>query len=130
VGGCGVILLDHATDPYDPTTIRASMGAVFTQKIVKATFEEFAAWKKQLNYPLVGTSGAAQQDYHRTRYPANLILLMGSEREGLNDQAIQLCDDLVRIPMVGQSDSLNLAVATSVVLYEIFNQKREKQASS
>jgi TrmH family RNA methyltransferase len=55
---------------------------------------------------------------------------MGSEREGLNDQAIQLCDDLVRIPMVGQSDSLNLAVATSVVLYEIFNQKREKQASS
>lgn len=130
VGGCGVILLDHATDPYDPTTIRASMGAVFTQKIVKATFDEFAAWKKQLNYPLVGTSGAAQQDYHHARYPADLILLMGSEREGLNDQAIQLCDDLVCIPMVGQSDSLNLAVATAVVLYEIFNQKREKQASS
>jgi TrmH family RNA methyltransferase len=102
------------------------MGAVFTQKIVKTTFDEFAAWKKRLNYPLVGTSGAVKQDYHRTKYPANMILLMGSEREGLNDQATQLCDDIVSIPMVGQSDSLNLAVATAVVLYEIFNQKREK----
>ncbi|MDR3576245.1 MAG: RNA methyltransferase [Anaerolineaceae bacterium] len=129
VGGCGVILMDHSTDPYDPTTIRASMGAVFTQKIIETTFDEFAAWKKRLNFPLVGTSGAAQHDYHLTRYPPNLILLMGSEREGLNDQAIQLCDRLVSIPMVGQSDSLNLAVAAGVVLYEIFNQKREKQVN-
>ncbi|HMD88312.1 MAG TPA: RNA methyltransferase, partial [Anaerolineaceae bacterium] len=82
VGGSGVILLDHATDPYDPTTIRASMGAVFTQKIVKASFEEFAAWNMRLKYPLVGTSGAAQHDYHYLNYPPVLILLMGSEREG------------------------------------------------
>jgi RNA methyltransferase, TrmH family len=60
-------------------------------------------------------------------YPAQMVLLMGSEREGLSEQHIALCDRMVRIPMVGRSDSLNLAVATGVVLYEIFNQKRKSK---
>jgi TrmH family RNA methyltransferase len=125
VGGKGLILLDHSTDPYDPTAIRASMGALFTQKLIKTTFEEFATWKRSQAAPLFGTSGAAQADYQETVYPDGLVVLMGSERQGLSENHIRLCDQMVRIPMVGHSDSLNLAVATAVVLYEIFNQRRQ-----
>jgi TrmH family RNA methyltransferase len=127
VGGKGVILLDQSTDPYDPTAIRASMGAIFSQQLVKASFVQFAAWKTAGKVPVVGTSGAAQVDYHTAAYPQNWVLLMGSERLGLQDQALRICDLVVRIPMKGSSDSLNLAAATAVVLYEIFNHHRDIQ---
>ena len=126
IGGSGVILLDHCTDPYDPTAIRASMGALFSQRLVKAQLGDFAAWKQAHGFPLVGTSGAACTDYQELVYPSGVVLLMGSEREGLSEAHLGLCDAVVRIPMVGRSDSLNLAVATALVAYEVFNQKRRK----
>jgi TrmH family RNA methyltransferase len=126
-GGEGVILLDQSTDPYDPSAVRASMGALFDQKIVRASFEEFAAWQKSGDWALVGTSDKAEQDYHAYCYPPALVILMGSERQGLLPQHIALCDQLVSIPMLGKSDSLNLAVATAVVLYEVLNQRRQEE---
>jgi RNA methyltransferase, TrmH family len=128
VGGKGLLLLGHTTDPYDPTSIRASMGAIFSLALCRTSFAQFAGWKKASQIPLVGTSGAAQSDYQDIRYPDGLVLLMGSEREGLPAERVALCDQMVRIPMVGRSDSLNLAVATSVTLYEIFNQQRKQRA--
>jgi len=124
VGGVGVILLDHSTDPYDPTSIRASMGAVFTQTLVRASFEAFAEWKEQRRARLVGTSDKAAADYAAYHYPPDLVILMGSERQGLQERHLRLCDEVVAIPMRGSSDSLNLAVATGVVLYEVHNQRR------
>ncbi len=126
VGGEGIILLDQSTDPYDPTAVRASMGALFSQKLVGAKFGEFTDWKKRQQVHVVGTSDKASDDYHLSRYPSSLILLMGSERHGLSADALALCDQVVRIPMAGISDSLNLAVATAVVLYEVFNQRRDR----
>lgn len=127
VGGDGIILLDQSTDPYDPSSVRASMGAVFTQKIARASFLEFAEWKRSSQTSLIGTSGSAQVDYHTYAYPLNFVLLMGSERHGLLEHHIALCDEIVRIPMVGTgSDSLNLAVATAVMLYEVYNHKRDQ----
>jgi TrmH family RNA methyltransferase len=125
VGGKGIILLDQSTDPFDPTAIRSSMGSIFSLEIIKVSFEDFAQWKKRYNYSVVGTSDKAVLDYHVCVYPNPLILLMGSERQGLQNKPIQLCDQMVSIPMVGRSDSLNLAVATAVVLYEVFNQRRQ-----
>jgi RNA methyltransferase, TrmH family len=125
VGGQGVILLDHSTDPYDPAAVRASMGALFTQVLVKATYAEFTEWKQQHGYPVIGTSDAADQDYHAFQYPQQMVLLMGSERQGLQERYLAQCDAVVRIPMLGKSDSLNLAVATAVVLYEVLNQRRD-----
>jgi RNA methyltransferase, TrmH family len=126
VGGEGIILLDHSTDPYDPTTLRASMGAVFSQKLMHASFEEFSSWKQDHKIALIGTSDKGTVDYQALAYPQEMVLLMGSERHGLSEQHMNLCDAIVRIPMIGRSDSLNLAVATSIVLYEIFNQQRGK----
>ena len=119
MGGTGVILLDHCTDPFDPSAIRASMGAVFFKKIIKTTSTIFIEWCKNNNIQVTGTSDSAKTDYRQYRYPPDSILLMGSEREGLPDPLAAICSEVVSIPMLGSADSLNLAVASSIVLYEI-----------
>ena len=85
---------------------------------------QFRMWKENCKVSVIGTSGAANSDYHETGYPDPIVILMGSERQGLLEHHIALCDQMVRIPMAGKSDSLNLASATAVVLYEVFNQRR------
>jgi RNA methyltransferase, TrmH family len=124
VGGAGIILLGHTTDPYDPAAVRASLGAVFAQRLVRASLAEFADWKQQ-GCAVVGTSPTATVDYQAITYQPPLVLLMGSEPRGLSPAGLALCDVTVTIPMVGYGDSLNLSVAASVMLYEIFNQRRK-----
>ncbi len=130
VGATGLILLDQTTDPYDPAALRASTGAIFGQTLVRASFEDFATWRAQQSFFFVGAAGAAPLDYREAAYPFPLVILMGSEREGLTPSQQALCDALVRIPMVGRCDSLNLAVATSLVLYEMFRQHQPKERFS
>ncbi len=124
VGGGGAILIGPSTDPHDPTAVRASLGAVLSQRLVRTELEQFAAWKQEHGYAVVGTSPQGTADYHSLRYPHPVVVLMGSERTGLSGEEQDLCDEMVRIPMVGRVESHHLIVATSVVLYEIFNQRR------
>jgi TrmH family RNA methyltransferase len=124
-GGAGIILLDNTVDPYDITSVRASMGAIFSQKLIRTNFADLRAWKQKHHYILVGTADSAAQEYRSVDYRQPLILLMGSEPAGLPELYQQACDVMVKLPMVGRSDSLNLAVATGVVLYEIFYQKQD-----
>ncbi len=124
VGGAGLILLGTTTDPYHPDAVRASMGSLFALQMIRASFAEFVAWKAAHGTTVIGTSPAATQDYRAVAYPPAAILLMGSERTGLSPAQQAACDQLVQIPMVGTADSLNLGVATSIVLYEIFYQQR------
>jgi TrmH family RNA methyltransferase len=124
VGGAGLILLGNTTDPHHPDAVRASMGSLFALQMIRAHFDEFVAWKAAHNYTVVGTSPAATEDYRAIPYPPATILLMGSERTGLSPAQQAACDQLVQIAMVGTADSLNLGVATSIVLYEIFYQQR------
>lgn len=120
----GVLLIDQSTDPYDPTAVRASMGAVFGLQLVRIGWAAFLEWKLAQGVSLIGTSSIAQEDYHYFQYPDPLIILMGSERQGLQASHLAACDHVVSIPMAGQSDSLNLAVATALILYEVVNQRR------
>jgi TrmH family RNA methyltransferase len=119
VGASGVILLDNATDPYHPTSIRASLSGIFTQKLVRADFDTFARWKQRVGCRLVGASDDASTHYQRVDYDLPMVLLMGSEGDGLSTPHRALCDEIVSIPMRGRNDSLNIAVATGVILYEI-----------
>lgn len=125
VGASGIFLLDHCTDPYDPAAIRASMGAIFSLQLVKLTSAEFLQWKNQHQVIAIGTSDAAKQDYEAVQYPEHMVLLMGSERQGLQPALMQMTDQMVSLPMNGKSDSLNLAVATGVMLYQINSQHRK-----
>jgi TrmH family RNA methyltransferase len=119
-----VILVGDTTDPYDPGAVRASLGAIFSQRLVRASLDELAAWKLAHQVAMVGTSGAAPTDYQAVSYAPPLVLLMGGEQRGLSQRQQALCDLMVSIPMVARSDSLNLAVATAVVLYEMLGQRR------
>jgi TrmH family RNA methyltransferase len=120
VGASGLILLENSVDPYHATAVRASMGALFWHPVVTASFVEFGAWARENRYHVYGTSAHADRDYREVEvYQRPLILLMGSEREGLSDEQAAICEQLVRLPMKGKVTSLNLAVATGVVLYEV-----------
>lgn len=121
-GARGIILLGDSTDPYDPTAVKASMGALFSLVLAQAGWDRLLAWKEKNNLMLVGTSDKADMGYRSVKYNRPLLLLMGSERHGLPDQILGSCDHVVSIPMEGRSDSLNLAVATGVMLYEIYDQ--------
>lgn len=125
VGAAGVLLLGNSADPYDPAAVRASMGAIFAQRLVRTTPAALEAWKRRHGVTVVGTSDSAALDYLEAGYPPPLVLLMGSEREGLSPDEKSVCDTLVRIPMSGRSDSLNLAVATGVMLYELARRRRQ-----
>lgn len=124
VGARGVILLGQSTDPYDPAAVKASMGALFSLNLIQTEWETFKQWQSNNQLLLVGASDSAADDYQQIHYQKPVVLLMGSERHGLSSEKIAACDRMARIPMMGRSDSLNLAVATAVLLYEIFNQNR------
>lgn len=123
-GAAGVIILGPGADPYDPAALRASMGAAFSLPLVRTSWEQFVAWKQASGLPLIGTSDQASLDFQAVVYPQPAVLLMGSERAGLSPAQRARCDLMVAIPMHGQSDSLNLAVATGVMLYELLRQRR------
>jgi RNA methyltransferase, TrmH family len=128
VGAKGIFLIDDCTDPYDPSAVRASMGALFSIDLIKTTSGQISNWKNAKKVPAFGTSDAAKVDYQKVVYPENMILMMGSERQGLQQELMRCVDEMVAIPMTGKSDSLNLAVATAVTLYEIYNQRRKREA--
>ena len=125
VGAGGLILLDQSCDPYSVEAVRASMGALFTQQIVQTTGAEFFAWLRQGAGQLVGASLNTDTDYQAVQYSAPTFLFMGNEQSGLPADYEAQCDALVKIPMAGKADSLNVAIATAVLLYEILNQKRK-----
>ena len=125
-GASGLLLLEdpshnqYSADPYHPGSVRASMGAIFWLPIVKCDFENFRAWAKRNQYTVYGTSAHATLDYCQVEsYRQPLILLMGSEREGLFPDQALACDVLLKMPMLGRVTSLNLATATGVMLYKI-----------
>ena len=118
VGASGLLLLENSADPYHPSAVRASMGALFWHPVLQASFDEFIGWAKVQRYTLYGTSAHASVDYRSvTQYKKPLILLLGSEREGLSAAQAAQCDFLLRMPMHGRVTSLNLAVAAGVMLY-------------
>lgn len=121
-GANGLLLLGQAADPYHPGAVRASMGAIFWHPVVTATFDAFAAWAGRHGYHIYGTSAHASQDYRAARYEKPCILLMGSERQGLSEAQAAACHTLLRLPMQGRVTSLNLAIATGVLLYEMHAQ--------
>ncbi|ACL25650.1 TrmH family RNA methyltransferase [Chloroflexus aggregans] len=118
-GFSGVILIGSTVDPFDPAAVRASMGALFSQQIARAGWDELLAWRQARSLPVIGSSDRGTVDYRTATYPRPLILVLGSERQGLSDEQLAACDTVVRIPMRGRSDSLNLAVAAGILMYEI-----------
>ncbi|MBK6490508.1 MAG: RNA methyltransferase [Sphingomonadales bacterium] len=126
VGAGGLILIDDCTDPFSVEAVRASMGAIFTQKVATARWPEFVSWLRSAPGQLVGTSLNTDNDYQDPRYEAPTFLLIGNESQGLPEVYEKECDLLVKMPMMGKADSLNAAMATAVMAYEVLNQRRQR----
>jgi TrmH family RNA methyltransferase len=124
VGAGGLILVDDCVDPFSVEAVRASMGALFTQRIAAAKWEEFVAWLRAGDAMLIGTSLDTDRDYQSVCYAQPAFILVGNEAQGLPPAYAAECDLLVKIPMMGKADSLNAAVATAVMAYEVVNQWR------
>lgn len=116
--GCGgVILVGDCCDPYSVEAVRATMGSVFAVKIAKASVPEFLDWRRTWPGSVVGTLLTAKVDYRAADYRRPTMVLMGNEQAGLPPELAGACDMAVKIPMRGRADSLNLSVATGVMIY-------------
>lgn len=122
-GAGGVILIGESCDPFSVEAVRASMGSLFAVKLARASFEELLRFKKARGADMLGLSlkGAALDPM--TPAPAKAIVLMGNEQSGLPPHMEAACDLLVKLPMRGRADSLNLAVATAVMLYDLWRRR-------
>ena len=118
-GAGGLILIDDSADPYSVEAVRASMGAIFTQQVATARWEEFIAWLRSSPGQLIGTSLKTDHDYLEPVYEQPCFLLVGNESQGLPTAYEAECDLLVKIPMLGRADSLNAAVAAAVMAFQV-----------
>lgn len=118
-GARGVILVGETCDPFSMEAVRATMGSLFHVPLVRTGRDAFLAFARSSGARLVGTHLKATDDYRSVASSRPTVLVMGNEQQGLSDALAEACHHRVKIPMLGRADSLNLAVATGVMLYEL-----------
>ena len=125
-GTAGILLVGTTCDPWSRECIRATMGSIFAVPLARIEHANFhkllRAWPSQT----VGTHLTATQDFRSTKIRAPALIVMGGEGPGLTDEAARACKTLVKIPMAGKLDSLNLAVATALMLYQVQSQNLDR----
>lgn len=123
VGAGGIVLLGESCDPFSVEAVRASMGSVFAAPLVRASFAQVLEFKRARGAILIGASLKGARLGAEQTIGARSIVLMGNEQSGLNADMEAACDLLVRLPMAGRADSLNLGVATAVMLYDLWRRR-------
>ena len=119
VGAGGVILIDDCVDPFSVEAVRASMGAVFTQRLAQARWSDFVDWLRGGEGQLVAASLREAVPYRGAAYASPCFVMVGNESRGLPEDYEMACDLRVTMPMKGRADSLNAAVAAAVLAYEV-----------
>lgn len=120
VGGAGFIFVGNGVDPYSPAVVRSAMGAIYRQTFVRTNWPELRRWIDHQSRVVIGATPTGSTDLHELVYPKTPLLLLGEERKGLTTQQTDLCRHKVRIPMKQGVDSLNLGVAGSLLMYEVY----------
>jgi RNA methyltransferase, TrmH family len=129
-GAAGVVLIGQTTDPFDPAAVKASMGALFSVPVAHLPEAgDFLVWAAGHGIRVAAASGHAEASFWDTRLDPPLAILLGSEGAGLPGALISRADLRVRIPMTGTADSLNLAVAAGLLLYEARRQSTRNHGS-
>ncbi len=119
----GVIMIEQCCDPYSVEAVRASMGSLFDVRLARADFESFNQWRKEAGLNMVAASVNGDTAHTGVNFAQPSLILMGNEQSGLPDAIEATCDTLCLIPMRGGADSLNLAQATAIMLYEGWRQR-------
>jgi TrmH family RNA methyltransferase len=123
VGAKAVIMVDECCDPFSVEAVRATMGSLFAVPLIKTNAAGLLDWRAAQQATLVGAALGATGRFQDDVFGARTLLLMGNEQAGLPDSLKNACDAVVEIPMKGRADSLNLAVSTAVMLYEVWRQR-------
>ena len=119
-----VIVCDPVTDIFNPNVVRSSTGVLFSMPVVVAGSEEVRIWLHARGIRAVATTPAAEAVYTESDLGGPLAIVMGSEQYGLSEFWLKESDLLVRIPMAGHADSLNVAMATIITLFEAVRQRK------
>lgn len=128
-GAAGLILIGRTADPHDPAAVRATMGSLLSQKLVRTTAHEFAAWSGRRRVMLVGASPQAAQDYRAVRYEKPLVILVVSEKRGLSDELSRACNaSFASRSCAAASIPLNVAVAAGILLYAALDQRPPRRS--
>jgi len=125
-----VIVCDRCTDINNPNVVRASIGTLFALPVVEASSEEAIAWLKERRIQILAASPHAKAEYTDADLSQGTAFVVGSEQYGLSSQWMEKADLKIRIPMLGQADSLNVAAATTILLYEVVRQRRASHTRS
>lgn len=130
VGVSGLIVCDRCTDIYNPNVVRASVGTLFTVPTVEAEGEETLQWLKAQGIAILAATPQASHEFTQVELARPLAIAVGTEQLGLSERWMQQADLQVRIPMNGVADSLNVAMATTLLLYEVYRQRQQSNDSS
>ncbi len=120
----GVVICDAATDLFNPNVVRASVGTLFTQPIFETKTEEMLTFLQQKTISVVAATPHAKQEFTEADLTKSVAIVVGSEQYGLSETWMNKCNIQLRIPMLGVADSLNVATATTLLLYEVIRQRR------
>ncbi len=129
-GTNGVIVCDRCTDLNNPNVVRASIGAIFSVPVVESTTDEAIPWLRTRGIQILAATPHTDRLYTDADMKGPTAIVLGTEQYGLSDRWMSEADSLVRIPMLGQSDSLNVAAATTILLYEAIRQRSLGRAAT
>ncbi|MEA2011951.1 MAG: RNA methyltransferase [Verrucomicrobiota bacterium] len=119
----GLILCDKCTDIFNPNVVRASTGALFSVPIAEASSEDALSWLKKNNVSVLSATPHTDNIYTEVDLNRPLAVIVGTEQHGLSQRWLDTADIQVKIPMKGKMDSLNVSVATALLLYEVLRQR-------
>ena len=125
-GAHALVVCDRCTDVFNPNVVRASIGTLFTVPVAEASSADTIAWLRQNGIRSLAASPHASKLYTEIDMTRPVAVVVGAEQFGLSDAWMSHADDLVRIPMLGQADSLNVAAAATILLYEVVRQRSAK----
>ena len=124
-GAAGFVLIGNQLDVYSPDVVRASMGSIYKQALVRTNWAALRDWIEHHKVEVLGATPEGGKGLAECEVPKALLLILGEERKGLTPRQRNLCRHLVQIPMEPGIDSLNLGVAGSVFMYEVYRRRRE-----
>jgi TrmH family RNA methyltransferase len=118
-----VIICDPQTDIYNPNAIRSGIGCIFTMPVVTASSQEAISWLRASGIRMFGTALTATHHYHEADFNQPAAIVMGSEANGLSSTWLEESDDLIKIPMMGKIDSMNVSASAAIVVFEALRQR-------
>lgn len=122
-GASGMIVCDPTTDPFNPNVVRASLGCLFLVQLAIASSDETLRWLRDREFTIYATTPAATTSFWEVDYRSPTALVLGSEQQGLTETWLERATRQIRIPMAGQIDSLNAAMAAGIALFEAVRQR-------